>query len=48
MAYSESIENSETALHYSITYENKLYGVNVTDKMTNSSKKIVEFLKKVH
>jgi hypothetical protein len=47
MAYSESIEKSETALHHSITYEEQLYGFNVTDKITNSSAKVVAYLKKV-
>jgi uncharacterized protein YwqG len=47
MAYSESIEKSETALHYFIPYEDQLYGVNITDKVTNSSAKVVAFLKMV-
>jgi hypothetical protein len=49
MAYSESIEKSETVLlHDSIMYEEQLYGFNVTNKITNSNGKLVAFLKTVH
>jgi hypothetical protein len=48
MAYSESIEKSKTELDYFNQYHEQLSDVNVTDKFTNSSEKIVAVLKKVN
>jgi hypothetical protein len=48
MAYFESIEKWETELYNSISYQVQLSDVNVTDEITNSSKKIVAFLKQVN